>query len=185
MNLPPSIENVSIPSSTFIFGESGEYVDRELRLDIRQMRRKEGYAKNGLYYSPYNDFSILPQYESVWAYSPDYNGDFHTSIFIFIFSREGVLSHIHYNSIMPNGKWRCWLSVGWEERTIYFSKSSRYKRFNTYNIPGHGGCDNDIIDGYTWMNKFGDYLKADVKQYYQILLDLFGVNPISNPFWEW
>lgn len=178
-------KNINIETIPFLFGQSGKYVDRELWLDIRQIRRKQGFAQNGIYYSPYNDFSLLPDYGSIWAYSPDYKGNFDSCKFIFIFQKDGTLTHIHYHSIMPNGKWRSWLRVDWSEKFFYLSRNSKYKRYNTYNIPGSGDCINDIIDEYTWMNRFGEILKADVKQYCDIFQDVFGVNPILNPFWEW
>jgi hypothetical protein len=182
--LPKSMEAPNT-STSFLFGESGKFTDGELHLDIRQIKRKEGRGQKAICYSPYADFGLLPEYGSVWAFSPDYKGDFDTCTFIFIFDYKGVLKHIHYHSVLPNGKWRCWLSVAWDERDFYIRKKDKYKRYNIYYIPDRGDGINDIVDETYWMNQFADYLKADVKKYQKIFIDVFGVDPVAFPFWEW
>lgn len=182
MNLLPCKNNNSNQSSAFIFGDTGEYRDGSLFLDIRQMKRRGGYAQNGLYYSPYNDFGILQG--SIWVFSPDYKEN-KGSTFGSIFTKDGVLIHMSYTSFFPNGEKRCWLVVNWFEKTRLFSREKYYIRDKAFNIPGRGMSVNELIDEHSWMNKFGDYLKADLNKYCKLLQNLFGVNPISTPFWTW
>lgn len=183
-SLPKSID-MPITSTSFVFGDSGIFRDGSLRVDIRQIKRKEGYGQKAIYYSPYFDFSQCPIGRCIWAYSPDYNSSLNDSKFCFLFNVKGVLEHIHYTSFLPNGDKRCWLSVSWFEKDFSFLRTDKYKRSNAYNIPGTGEYLNELISETSWMNQFGDYLMADVKEYKNIFIDVFGIDPVSSPYWKW
>ena len=181
MNYLPS-PGLNRNPNTFIFGKNGKRIDGALFLDMRQVIRKYGYGKRGIYLP--NDHIDYQGYY-IWACSTDCEKPFDDCAFTFIFDEDGTISTFHYKSVMPNGKWRCWLRTNRYVRKNRFSKKITYKFETDYNIPGQGNCVNEMIDKKSWMSMFGEYLKTDVKKYYNLLYDLFGVDPIDDPFWEW
>ena len=184
--LPKSMDMPNT-STSFIFGDSGILLDCELQLDIRQIKRKEGFGQKAIYYSPYVNFGQLPKNAYIGAYSPNYNNSFKDCLFSFIFNKNGVLEHIHYTSYLPNGEIRCWLTVSWFKRHSFWG-GDEYKRSNAYDMPNpdkNSNVINHLLDEPSWMHQFGNYLKADVKRYKKIFIDVFGIDPIVSPYWEW